>query len=117
MARAKEIKLGTATVYLHNFTKERAERLTELLQKFHAGENSALEEPVAEAFVEPQLLSTLSEKAIGVTFDKATNKQVTVTVLYNLETKEAKVDHVQAADGLRDATNKFKMLASDLRFV
>ncbi len=116
MARAKEVKLGTGSVFLNNFSREKAEKLTELLNKFHASYESGKDEDVVldEA---PHLEGLMSEKAIGVAYDKASNRQVAVTVVYNLETKEAKVDHVIACDGLRDAGNKFKMLASDLRFV
>lgn len=112
IARPREIKLEQGTVYLQDLKTEVADKLEEHIRSFF---NKETEDAPLDA-TKP-VVQELNEKSIGIRVSPVTKKAQVVTIVYNGETGEAKVSTIVDADGLRDATNKFKMTAADLNFV
>lgn len=118
MARPRELELEQGTVFLQGFPKEIADELSAHIKSFGKPQEqtTALASTSAdEVKVVDKVIMT--DKAIGLRINKAQNKVEMVTVVYNADTKEAQVESVVPADGMKDAIIKFKMAACDLNFV
>lgn len=123
MSRPKTVKLEHGEVSLHGFPKEVSDSLVQHIKGFNKPTivvpgGTPLDEIVHKPHQTTKVKtedSNFTDTALGIR--QVGNKYELVYVKYNADTKEAIVDKVHAEDFRRDVTTKFKMAASELKFV